>query len=368
MEEYFKRSDSFLKRLKGSKIPKKEEKYLLFRMGGPIMQARLPKIIDLSRVPITFLHGNPHIDNYARTMRGSAMLDFDRSRMGPYCWDIIRFLSALSLRREDEKGFLDRIVVEHFIDGYYVHFINPEIPAKQLKMLKQVKPEDWQLSTKNYLQANKRWAKKMRDFKIDPKTDRARGLLDEYLKSRGEQYLMEQYNLSEVGECPGSFGKIHYIFSLTPKNPDSHLDSIILDIKQVYAEKDTKYFTNPYPHHGQRMIEASKVFADGFEERLGFCTYKGEQYWGRQVPCFGIKVKKFLNKAEQCDFAYSVGSELGKGHRKGLKDPAAAADLEKDFQANFDKYLRIARFYTEELNLAFETMLELQKLQESLRG
>ena len=44
------------------------------------------------------------------------------------------------------------------------------------------------------------------------------------------------------------------------------------------------------------MIEASKIFADGMEERLGYCTHQGKQYWGRQIPSFSVKVKKFLEK------------------------------------------------------------------------
>jgi hypothetical protein len=46
------------------------------------MQAKMPKLLDLSKIPVTFIHGNPHLDNYVRTARGSAMMDFDRSRMG----------------------------------------------------------------------------------------------------------------------------------------------------------------------------------------------------------------------------------------------------------------------------------------------
>jgi hypothetical protein len=79
-------------------------------------------------------------------------------------------------------------------------------------------------------------------------------------------------------------------------------------------------------------------------------------------------VKKFLSKTEQCDFAYSVGSELGKGHRKGLIDPTKAEALEKDFAGNFDKYLKIARYLTQELDLVFETMMKYDKLQEDLKG
>ena len=82
MEEYLRRSLAFQKRRAalGSE-GEKQDRILFFRMMGPIMQARLEKIIDLRLVPRVLIHGNPHLDNYVRTFRGSALLDFDRSRI-----------------------------------------------------------------------------------------------------------------------------------------------------------------------------------------------------------------------------------------------------------------------------------------------
>jgi hypothetical protein len=368
MEEYLRQAQIFQKRLSLDPMPRKQARYLFFRMAGPIMQNKLQRFVDLTKVPTTFIHGNPHVDNYVRTFRGSAMMDFDRSRMGPYCWDIIRFLSSLSLRKEDNDGFLDRRVIEHFIDAYIVHFMHPEIPHKQLKMLKEVKLERWQTSTKEYLKANKRWAKKMHDHRINSRSEATQALLLRYLESRNETNLLNEFYVDEVGLTPGSLGKKHFIYSLLPKNPDSHLDAILLDIKEVYEEKNNRFFYSPYEHHGQRMIEASKIFADGMEERLGYCTYQNKQYWGRQIPSFAVKVKKFLDKDELCDFAYSVGSELGKGHRKGLKDPRHAELIEKDFLANFDRYYKISKLFTYELALSFEAMRRKIQLYQDYKG
>jgi uncharacterized protein (DUF2252 family) len=356
MEDYLRASQVFEKRLGNRPLPRKLARYLLFRMACPLMQAKLPKLVDLSKVPATFLHGNPHLDNYVKTFRGSAMVDFDRSRLGPYCWDIIRFLSSLSLKREQGQNFLDRRVVEHFIDAYLTHFLHPDIPARDLKMLKNVRPQKWQMNFAEYLQANKKWVKKMREHPLKPKDHFVSALLHGYLASRSEMALLDEYRIEEVGMVLGSFGKKHYIFALVPRNPDSHRDALILDIKEVYQEKDSKFFKSPHAHHGQRMIMASRIFADGMEEGLGFCTVGGKQYWGRHIPTFAVKVKKYLNKSEQCDFAAAVGSELGKGHRKGLVNPSEAGLLEADFQRNFDHYYKISQFLTYELNLAYESM------------
>jgi hypothetical protein len=368
MEEYLRQSHVFQKRLGISPMSHRQARYLFFRMACPIMQSRLSRFLDLSKIPVTFIHGNPHLDNYVKTLHGSAMMDFDRSRLGPYCWDIIRFLSSLSLRREDSGGFLDRKVVEYFLDAYIVHFLHPDIPSKQLRMLKGIGPEKWQMTTRDYLRANRRWAKKMRECSLPPRTESSLELLNKFLESRGEQNLLKDYKISEVGLTPGSLGKKHFIYALEPKNSDSHLDSIMLDIKEVYEEKDTRFFYSPCSHHGERMILASKIFADGMEDRLGFCTYQNRQYWGRQIPSFAVKVKKFLDKEEQCDFAYSVGSDLGKGHRKGLRDARTAELIEKDLRDNFDQYYKLSKFFTYELELAFEATLKKIELYENYRS
>ena len=368
MEEYFRQGHVFQKRLSIKPLSRNEARYLFFRMACPLMQNKLQRFVDLRKVPATFIHGNPHIDNYVKTYRGSAMMDFDRSRIGPYCWDIIRFLSSVSLRRENMKGFLDRKVVNYFLDAYIVHFLHPEIPAKQVKMLKPVSPEKWQLTTRDYLDSNKRWSKKMREHSLSPQSATPKNLLKAFLTSRQELNLLDEYRVDEVGHTPGSLGKEHYIYSLVPKNPDSHLDAIMLDIKEVYEERNNRFFYSPTAHHGERMILASKVFADGMEERLGFCTFQNKQYWGRQIPSFAVKVKKFLDVDEQCDFSYSVGSELGKGHRKGLLDPKSAILIEEDLHANFDKYYKISRYFTYELNIAFETTLRKIKLDQAYRS
>ncbi len=367
MEDYLRRSQAFQKRLQINPVPRKEARYLLFRMACPLMQAKMPKLLDLSKIPVTFLHGNPHLDNYVKTERGSAMMDFDRSRMGPYAWDIIRFLASLSLKREEDDGFLDRKVIDYFIDSYITHFLHCEIPSKQIKLLKNVKPDDWQRSTKNYLNSNKRWAKKMREHPLAPKSEIVNMILMGYLESRNEVHLLKEFKVDEVGHTPGTLGKKHFIFSLVPKNPDSHLDSIILDIKEVYAEKSNRWFYTPVPHHGLRMIEAANIYAPGMEERLGYCTVNNRQYWGRQIPSFAVKVKKYLDKGEQIDVAYSVGSELGKGHRKGLKDPKDADLVVKDLTENFDRYYKISKLFAFEVKLAYEAIRRKNQLYQDYR-
>ena len=133
-------------------------------------------------------------------------------------------------------------------------------------------------------------------------------------------------------------------------------------MKEVYQEKNNKYFFSPCDHHGERMILASKIFADGLEQRLGFFTYNNRQYWGRQIPPFVAKVKGMLNKDTQIDVAYSVATQLGKGHRKSIQDPKIVEAIEKDFATKFDTYYKVSKLLTFELSIAFSTILKKNRL------
>ena len=115
------------------------------------------------------------------------------------------------------------------------------------------------------------------------------------------------------------------------------------------------------------MIEASKIFAPDMEQRLGYCTFKNEQYWGRQVPSFAVKVKKYLSLDEQCDFSYSVGSQLAKGHLKGLKGSEGVSLIVKDFTKHFDRYYKISKFMTYELILAYQAIKRKNQLEKDYR-
>ncbi|PIR19484.1 MAG: hypothetical protein COV48_01740, partial [Elusimicrobia bacterium CG11_big_fil_rev_8_21_14_0_20_64_6] len=71
------------------------------------MQERFAQLLDMASAPRAFLHGSPHLDNYAKSKQGAAMVDFDRSRVGPYSWDLVRLMVSMSLRtKKDPKGLL----------------------------------------------------------------------------------------------------------------------------------------------------------------------------------------------------------------------------------------------------------------------
>ena len=84
------------------------------------MQRRFVELAEVHRMPTAFLHGNPHVANYAKNSKGAAMVDFDRARFGPFGYDLSRFMVSISLVRKDEGegGFLHPAVVDALHRGY----------------------------------------------------------------------------------------------------------------------------------------------------------------------------------------------------------------------------------------------------------
>ncbi len=314
--------------------------HLLFRLLGPSFQRDFEKSFDLKKIPQLFMHGNPHLDNYAKTLCGAGLIDFDRSRMGPYSWDIVRFLGSVALRGEGElkKKGNPSSIVKAFLDGYLKTFSEPDIYFAYPTFIRSMVPSEQEITMDAYLEANIKWAKKMRKNPIDIKDKKMNKMLRLYLESRGEESLLKFYELTECGSSEGSLGKMHYLFVLRPKDNQEKKDSIMIDLKETYCEKDTKFFKSPFEHHGLRMIKASNLYAPGIEQRLGYFTYEDVQYWGREIPSFNGKIKEIMTLSEQEELAYCVGAQLGRGHRRSFRD-GKCTKIEKDLTENLDQYL-----------------------------
>ena len=231
--------------------------FLFFRKMAMRTQARFVQLYDHQEVPQVLVHGNPHIENYMIAKNGAGMVDFDRSRVGAYAWDVVRFLCSLSLKREEESNdFLAPIVLEYFKEGYLRGFHTPYLKHKGISNTSEkIEYKVWYDSTTDYLEANKKWGKRMRQNSISTKDKTMLKLLKGYLKSRYEEDLLERYSIEEAGTASGTFGNERYLVVLS-HNTDKEADKIFLEIKTVYADRDTRYYYNPYKHHGLRMIQA----------------------------------------------------------------------------------------------------------------
>jgi hypothetical protein len=366
MKEYVKNPEYDSSKTAQSYLKKDRGLFFYFRHMCMRMQSHFITLIDHQKLPKVFIHGNPHTENYVITDKGAGMVDFDRSRIGAYAWDIVRFLSSVSLKRAEENTpFLSPTVLEYFKEGYIRGFEAHKMPYKEVsKTLDRAEFEIWYETTREYLAANVKWAKEMRKSPVKPDNKLMVKILEDYLKSRKEEDLLKDYVIEEAGKAKGTFGNKRILVALAPKKNQAK-DKILIELKTVYQDEDNKYYFNPFKHHGLRMIKASELYAPNIEERLGYATHKGQEYWGREIPSKSAKIKDKLNEFEQVDISYSVATQLGKAHRQSLEKDVKANDLAKHFLSHYDLFVALAMQMNLELTQAYRKYVEdLQKATE----
>jgi hypothetical protein len=268
-------------------------------------------------------------------------------------------------RAEENTPFLSPTVLEYFKEGYIRGFEAHKMPYKEVsKTLDRAEFEIWYDTTREYLDANVKWAKEMRKSPIKSDNKLMVKILEDYLKSRKEEDLLKEYVIEEAGRAKGTFGNKRILVALEPKK-NQVKDKILIELKTVYQDEDNKYYFNPFKHHGLRMIKASELYAPNIEERLGYATHKGQEYWGREIPSKSAKIKDKLNEFEQVDISYSVATQLGKAHRQSLEKDVKANDLAKHFLSHYDLFVALAMQMNLELTQAYRKYVEdLQKATE----
>ena len=261
------------------------------------------------------------------------------------------FLISVSLcRLKQDEYLLHPIILDQFRRGYLFGLLHRDRDYEEMHRLRNKEPKTWQKNTKNYLDAGKKWARRLNTYSVKLKR-RHMHMLEDYLKNRDESDLLTQYKVRQVAEVPGSMGKLHYLFLLRKRQGKE--EPLLIDIKEVYDEADNEWYNNPFEHHGIRMNEAGKLYAPGWEQRPGHATWKGNQYWGRQIPTQQVKLSNQLNELDQCDLCFSVASQLGSGHARGA-DKATRKVIQADFENRFDEYVAAAHQMLRELVAAVD--------------
>ena len=216
----------------------------------------------------------------------------------------------------------------------------------QMAHLRRKAPKDWERTTRAYLTSNRRWAGKLATNARAP-GESTKSLLREYLRNRNEIALLERFIVLTSACVRGSFGKLHHLFLLVPRRGRGE-DDILIDVKEVYDDPDTRWYYNPFPHNGQRMVAAGDLFAPEWERRPGWATHEGREYWGRQISPHSVKLKKPLSTAKQQDICFAVASQLGRGHALSVLG-MHSKDLAEHFRMRFELFVRSARTLRDEL-------------------
>jgi len=325
------------------------------------MQERFGQLLKMGSTPRVLLHGSPHVDNYAKSNQGAAMVDFDRSRVGPYSWDLVRLMVSLSLRaKKDSKGLLDKDVLKRMKKGYLRGFRHPDRPFSEYRELKDVEPGDDELTTDAYLAANKKWAKEMRRNALQANDADVVKLVGSWAEGRADGVLND-YFIEEAGRGQGSMGfRGLYLVVLAPRDSHAGRDRILLNIKATRVDPDTEWYKSPYGSEAERMRAAAELHAPGWELRAGGAMLKGVEFYARQLDPLNAKLKKMLTVDEQEDFAYSVGTQLGRAHRLSLAG-STAAEVEAHLEENFGEIVDAGQTIRDELVAAHARYLAKMK-------
>ncbi len=326
------------------------------------MQERFAELMDMAAMPRVLLHGSPHVDNYAKSSRGAAMVDFDRSRVGPYAWDLLRLMVSLSLRRKKpDEDLLDKSVLKQLKKGYLHGLRHPDRPFSEARLLKDAEPGPGEESVDAYLKSGGKWAAEMRRSPLPASDPDVVALVEGYDRSLGGG-LLERYRIEEAGRGRGSMGfRGLFLVVLAPKDPNSGLDRILLNIKQVRSDPDTRWYTNPYPSEIARMHAASSLYAPDWAQGEGSATLDGVEYDVRRIDPLNAKIKKMLTLDQQADLAYAVGTQLGRAHRLSLQDGTTESDLENALERDFGDLVEAGRTIRDELLSAHTRYLKRMK-------
>lgn len=328
-----------------------------FRRTHDAMQRRFVALADAGEQPTVFLHGNPHVANYAKTRRGAAMVDFDRSRFGPYGYDLVRFLVSVSLRRADDGDgrLVHGAVSESLRRGYLLGLKAPGLGREEMHELRRREPKSWQRDLIRYLEKGKAWGKRLREHQIDHRSHRVQTMWSSYLESRGEEHLESGYALVAAAEVPGSQGKLHTLLLLEPVLDT--LEPLLLDVKETYCEPDTEHFWSSYSHDGERMVAAGELHAPGWERRPGWASVDGVDYWVREIPTQNEKIKRRVDRIEQIDLCFAVGSQLGRAHGLSVRDggPDVLVDA---IEGGLDELLDVALQLRREVGAAHRAYVD----------
>ena len=343
-----------LSRLKLAIQEQKKPKILLFRILGPQLQKMFTEWFDVSQVPRLLLHGNPHLDNYARTHNGAGLVDFDRSRIGPSLWDIFRALTSITFWSEDNilkpNSEVSRCLIDAYLQGINDRLAYWETPD----FLRQIRPKKYQTSPRKYLKGGKKWVKKLQNNLVDPEEAFYAELYQSFVSTQPDNSL-KYWQLTEAAEVAGSMGKKHYVYLLASLVKTR--EPILLDIKETYSEEDNAYFHNPFGHEGKRMVAASRIYSPGLEERIGYCRFQEADYWVRQIPSFSVKVPEGINHDQSLQLAFAIGLQLGRAHRivdEIYTDAQLKEGLIDSAEIHYDELLKLAEAMNEQVLLCYQ--------------
>ena len=332
---------------------------IFFRKACLSMRARFEQLFDHNGMARVFLHGNPHHDNFAGFPNGSGLIDFDRSVIGAYAWDLVRFYASTIFwgKNFDLNSLaLKSSLIEAFLTSYLNAFNRPDQALYQGNLFQFENNNDSDRDLAQYIDSKKKWAKDLHSVEAIKDRDMLNHLLegcfDNYCFTG---YKKGNYRWTHYSSKKGSMGNNHHIFLLKHTKLDQKFR--LVDIKTTYTNPNSENYFSPYNHEGIRMILAAKLYAPKLEQDIGYVTFKNKDYWARMIRPNKKKVKAGLCHEDHLEVCRTVGSQLGNGHRRSLF-AAKPSSLTRHLEINSENFLEIAVQLTQELAREYQRYLQ----------
>lgn len=352
-------------KLRRNYVRPKKGVHFYFRNMFAEMRQRFEQLVNNDAMPRVFTHGNMHVDNYAKTENGAGVIDFDRARVRPYAWEIVRSLVSLSLRQKKPVAGLlvDPTVSKAWRDGYEYGLEHPDKEFSEARIVKNVKPGKGERSMDDYLDHDGKWAREMRASPVPGDAPEIVALIKSYADSVPHEKILQRYKIVEAGLGEGSMGQRKiYLVVLAPRRGDPQKGRILLNIKQSRTDPDTRLDKNPYSTEVERLTAAGELWAPDMEPGTGGAVLNGVEYGVRRLPAQNVKIKKMLTVDDQRDLAYAMGTQAGIAHARWLRkrgeDPAA---IEAHLEAHYQQILDAGLVIRDEIVEAHERYLKVMK-------
>jgi len=276
------------------------------------MRDRLAELSELSTVPRVLLHGNAHIDNYSKLGDSWAgLFDFDHACGGPYTWDIVRFLVSVSLKENDfSTPFIKWGVLENFRTGYLDGLLKSD-PSPDNSNSPPF-AEDWfeaEVSSPEHFL--KKRIREMEAHPLDPEGQEVNVLLDSYRSQKCFETsdFLRQAKVLQAGLTQNWNGRERILLLLRSAEKD-----LLFDFRPVFQDPENSNFSKfDRSSNVSDMIVASHIYAPKVGEHEAVFTYKGVEWFGREIPMKKSKLQKRLTEDQLRAFVNSCGYQLGQG-------------------------------------------------------
>ena len=333
---------------------------------------------DLAKTPVSGIQaqlcGDAHLSNFGAYASPERRLvfdvtDFDETLTGPWEWDVKRLAASVILAGRQNgysalesrqallsclryyREYMQRLALMSHLDvwhynldvAYILSMVSGMQGSKQIQ--KNMQKYEKKASRRTRFQVFPKLAE-MKDgqyrIKDDPpliyhydpthpnkgdlESDEWYALVKEYLWSLRDEVrvIVMSYRAVDVAQKVVGVGSVgtHCAIVLALGGAEGD-DPLFIQLKEATTSVLEPYVgASPYPHHGQRVVIGQRMMQAHSDIFLGWSTFDGRHYYGRQLRDMKFSVKVASLKPKRFTAYVSVcGATLARAHARS-SDPA----------------------------------------------